>query len=169
VKRGGLRMDEQQFREAAGRRGRFKPIVDSAGKQLGEIAIVAGDVPTLTDVVMPLTLVLPWPPTGNHAVKHNRLGQHYRTGEYNDYRSQVAFIAKQRRARQCVGKLDVSVLFWPPDNGRYAGDLDNLWKVAGDSLQHAGIFRNDAAIDRLELVRMHRRERGEVVVTVKAA
>jgi crossover junction endodeoxyribonuclease RusA len=137
--------------------------------RFGNASEVVEDTPTLTDVVIhgAVTLILPWPPTGNHAVTHTRAGGHFRTATYNDYRAQVAHIARQRRAQPIRGRVHVSALFWPPD--RRARDIDNAWKSLGDSLQAAGVFENDSLIDRLELVRMHQRDGGEVCVTVKAA
>lgn len=153
-------------------RARFEDVYRMQAAQkarFGNASEVVEDVPTLTDVVVPgpITLVLPWPPTGNLAVRHTRTGQHYRTGEYNDFRQRVAWIAKQRRAPTIRGRVHVTALFWPPD--RRARDIDNAWKSLGDSLQAAGVFENDSLIDRLELVRMHQRDGGEVCVTVKAA
>jgi crossover junction endodeoxyribonuclease RusA len=148
---------EECFRAQAAGRPRYSRASD-----------IVEDVPTLTDVVHEaLTLILPWPPTGNHAVVHAATGAHYRTEEYNVYRARVAGIASAARVRTITGRLAVTAMFWPPDKA--ARDLDNAWKSLGDSLQAAEVYANDSQIDRLELVRMNVRAEGEVCVTIKAA
>lgn len=148
---------EECYRAQAAKRQRF-----------GNAAEIVEDVPTLTDVVRgALTLVLPWPPTGNLAVRHAGNGVHYRTSEYNAYRARVALLVRNARAPEFAGRLAITALFWPPD--RRARDLDNAWKSLGDSLQAAEVFVSDSQIDRLELVRMNVRDEGEVSVTIREA
>lgn len=106
----------------------------------------------VVDTSRPLSLVLPWPPTGNHATKHTLGGQHYLTAEYKAYRGVVERILASQARKPMEGRLHVVAQFWPGD--RRARDLDNVWKVCGDSLQRAGAFITDAQIDHLELIRM---------------
>lgn len=154
VKRGTLRWDEERLREQQAKASTWKTAPAIPSSVGAECAATK------------LTLILPFPPSGNTSVRHTSTG-HYRTRVYNDYRAQVALIASQVRAEGFDGPVEVTALFWPPD--RRQRDMDNNWKTLSDSLQAAGVFKNDAQICRLELLRMAPKERGEVCVTVKEA
>ncbi len=93
-------------------------------------------------------LVLPWPPTGNHAVKHTRNGSHYLTDEYKAYRATVKSIIAQVRAQPISSPYKVSVVWFPPDNRRR--DSDNTAKTLFDSLIAAGIISDDSMRDKRE-------------------
>lgn len=110
-------------------------------------------------------LSLPWPPTGNHAVRHGRFG-HYATKEAKAYRALVAVLCRPHRPiKPLDGPLEVRVMISPPDRRRR--DMDNAWKTLSDSLTHAGIWGDDSQIVDLHLVRRDPFPGGGVAVSVE--
>jgi crossover junction endodeoxyribonuclease RusA len=112
-----------------------------------------------------MILCLPYPPTGNHSVKHSR-GRHYSTPETISYRAQVnAQVQAQNAARGLSGPLVVVCELFPPSNRRM--DMDNRFKTLADALTHANVWKDDSQIVDLRLVRGEvRREGGMVTVEV---
>lgn len=112
-----------------------------------------------------IELSLPYPPTGNHAVKHTRNG-HYATKEAKAYRALVAVLCRSKRPKKPFpGPLSVLVIISPPDRRRR--DMDNAWKTLSDSLTHAGIWEDDSQIADLRLVRIPPVPGGSVAVRVE--
>lgn len=110
-------------------------------------------------------LTLPYPPSGNHMWKHTRNGRHFLTQEARDYYqlvSQVVALSKQNV--RLTGKLHVECDIYPPDNRRR--DLDNCFKVVGDSLTRAGVWKDDTQINRLVLERMETVKNGLVAIRI---
>ena len=111
---------------------------------------------------------MPYPPTANHYVKHTRSGQHYKTDEAHAFERAAWYAVKQGKFKAFPGdaRLAVEIAVFPPDRRRR--DIANLEKVTTDSLQRAGLFPDDEAIDDLRLVRHHepRIPGGQVVVTI---
>ena len=142
---GGLRWSEQEHAQWKAREAKRCAVTDSVGT---------------------VRLILPWPPSGNHATRHAN-GAHYLTDEHRAYREQVAAIAVRERVTPIVGPLRVQAQFTPPDKRRR--DLDNNWKVVGDALQHAGVYADDCNIEHLELQRVRRDVPAHVVVVVEPA
>ena len=91
-------------------------------------------------------LVLPWPPTGNHAVKHAN-GAHYLTPEVARYRRHVAALCYG--ARMVTGRYALHVHLSPPD--ARARDMDNAIKSIGDALVRAGWLPDDSMAYMREL------------------
>jgi crossover junction endodeoxyribonuclease RusA len=111
-----------------------------------------------------MILSLPFPPTGNHAVKHGG-GKHYSTQAAKAYRVAVnAQVLAQNAASAICEPLAVICEVFPPDNRRR--DLDNTWKTLADALTHANVWKDDSQIVDLRLVRGEVRPGGMVVVTV---
>lgn len=172
-----MRMDEQAYREY-----RVK-------QQFGNASEIVETTPTLTDVVESsggvgaftateaetakartagkLTLILPFPPTYNTAVRHTKTGHHYRTPEFESYRSHVADSARILRVARRDGPLSVKAHFWMPDARKR--DLDNVWKTLADAMQDAGVYVNDSQIEHLELRKAGIAKPGSVRVDVEAA
>lgn len=112
-----------------------------------------------------LTLQLPYPPTGNHAVKHTRNGGHYLTREAQAYRTVVrTILLKKRPEPPYDAPVRVVCEISPPDRRRR--DMDNVWKVVADALTLAGVWRDDFLIQDLRLVRSAAAAPGSVMVTV---
>jgi len=115
-----------------------------------------------------MILCLPYPPTGNHSVKHSR-GRHYSTQDAKAYKSKVAAIVQATESEliSCFEYMaDVKVVceIFPPDKRRR--DLDNVFKSVGDALTHSGVWQDDSQIVDLRLVRGEVREGGMVTVEV---
>lgn len=114
----------------------------------------------------PLLLTLPWPPSANRYWRHpttGRLaGRHLLSAEGRSYRQQVAQLVAMRHVQPMTGRLEVDISAYPPDRRRR--DLDNTLKAALDAMQHAGVYQDDAQIDRLLVERF---EAGDGVLAVR--
>ena len=122
-------------------------------------------LPDVPDVRGPVRVILPWPPTGNTGTRHAN-GAHYLTDAHKAYRRTVGELVVGMRLPRLVGRINVHAIFAPPD--RRKRDLDNAWKVVGDALQHAGLYADDADIDRLLLERTVPLMNGSVCVVARA-
>lgn len=129
-------------------------------------------LPTKATVVAPelraCGLTLPWPPTGNHNVKHAN-GAHYMTAKHKAFRVEVAArVLEAGLHRQPMkGRLRVTMYACFPDKRKR--DIDNLIKPVLDSLMHAGVYADDSAIDELQIFRSDAafRTKGEIDVLVE--
>lgn len=112
-----------------------------------------------------MKLTLPYPPTGNHAVRHGRFG-HYLTAKTKQYRSDVANIVRQQSSAQpleCAIRVTAEIA--PPDRRRR--DMDNAWKTLADAMTHARVWVDDFQIADLRLVRTAPVKGGEVTIVVE--
>ena len=101
-------------------------------------------------------LTLPWPPSGNHSVKHTRVGGHYLTNHASQYFVEVAWRVKtdllnQGLAEQCTldKPLAVRCVLFPPDLRKR--DMDNAWKVIADAVTRSGLWADDHLVRDLHL------------------
>ncbi len=109
-------------------------------------------------------MTLPWPPTGNHAVKHGN-GGHYLTPEAQAYRAAVAAICEKHEPVR--GRYRMTVHMAPPDGRRR--DIDNALKSLFDAIVHGGYVEDDAMNYMRELVvSVGDERRGWVVVKASA-
>ena len=93
---------------------------------------------------------LPWPPSVNHYYRHvgprvliSRDGRKYRetlVAKFRDYPHPMF-----------KGPIGLYAEFYPPDMRRR--DLDNLLKCVQDSLQHAGLYEDDAQISQINILK----------------
>jgi crossover junction endodeoxyribonuclease RusA len=114
-----------------------------------------------------MNLTLPFPPTGNHAVKHTRSGGHYATPEARRYKQTVKVLATQQGAiLRLGGPVRVVAEINPPDRRRR--DMDNTWKTCADALTHAGVWLDDFQITDLRLIRGQPITGGSVNLFVEA-
>lgn len=95
-----------------------------------------------------LSFELPWPPSVNHYYRHvgprvliSREGRQYREAVTAQLRGVVT--------KPLQGTLRLIAEFYPPDRRRR--DLDNLLKCVQDTLQHAGLYLDDAQICELHV------------------
>lgn len=95
---------------------------------------------------------LPWPPSVNHYYRH--VGPRVLISrDGRKYREIVAGIVSQLEIPQLKGKISLHAQFYSPDKRRR--DLDNVGgKVLLDTLQAAGLFKDDSQIKRI-LLEMH--------------
>jgi len=111
-----------------------------------------------------MILSLPFPPTGNHSVKHNG-GRHYLTAEAKDYLAKIKSLVICSAADNFIDTaIRVTCEVFPPDNRRR--DLDNTWKTLADALTNANVWKDDSQIIDLRLVRGEVRDGGMVTVEV---
>ena len=107
---------------------------------------------------------LPWPPSVNHY--YRRVGPRTLISRQGrEYRRIVCGLLAPGAGHGCRkppadGRIALCMDAFPPDRRRR--DLDNLQKSAIDSMQHAGIYRDDSQIDllltqRCEVCRPHGR------------
>lgn len=97
-----------------------------------------------------LSLTIPYPPSGNHMWKHTRQGKHYLTAEARSYYELVkAAVFQQGRLVNIDQPVEVACALYPPDKRRR--DMDNAWKVIGDSLTKAGLWQDDSLIRKLTI------------------
>ena len=101
----------------------------------------------MVDVVFPF-----WPPSVNHAWRHvgNRTlisaaGRDFR----RDIEKYVSLLRLQKKMplESILGKLDVSIILYPPDIR--VRDLDNYFKAPLDAFTHAKVWKDDSQIKRL--------------------
>lgn len=85
-----------------------------------------------------LTLLSP-PPSLNNAFKNVRGKGRVKTRAYKDWRRDAAWRLKLQKPPHFTGLVSVTIML--PMNTR--GDADNRIKAALDSLQEAGVVKND--------------------------
>lgn len=84
-------------------------------------------------------IILPWPPTGNTAVRHGN-GAHYLRPEVTAYRLRVASILAP--VPPIAGAYELEVELSPPD--KRARDIDNALKSLLDACVKSGWLPSDA-------------------------
>ena len=92
---------------------------------------------------------LPWPPSVNHYYRH--VGPRVLISrDGRRYRELVTALVNQTDFRPFQGRISLRAEFYPPDKRRR--DLDNVGgKVLLDTLQAAGLFKDDCQIKRIYL------------------
>lgn len=114
---------------------------------------------------MVTTIVLPWPPSVNSC---------WRTVNGRTMVSKKGRIYKQAATRAVLaagankhlpGRLRVKLTAYPPDRRRR--DIDNLTKLALDSMQVAGVYLDDSQIDELTIIRAEVEKGGVIVAEIE--
>ena len=110
-------------------------------------------------------VVLPWPPSVNSC---------WRTVNGRTMVSKKGRIYKQAATRAVLvagankhlpGRLRVKLTAYPPDRRRR--DIDNLTKLALDSMQVAGVYLDDSQIDELTIIRADVEKGGVIVAEIE--
>jgi crossover junction endodeoxyribonuclease RusA len=114
------------------------------------------------------TVTLPWPPSTNRIWRNVVTGGKPRTLLSEDgrrYRSDVGTqcMISRINAKQLSGRLEVSMIAYPPDNR--SRDIDNLIKACLDAMTHAGVWVDDSQIDILSIRRGGIKKGGAMAVT----
>lgn len=117
-----------------------------------------------------ITVTLPFPPSVNHYWRTVMIGKAPRTlisAKGRQYKQDVAHAcaADGCAGARMRGRLAVTLTACPPD--RRARDLDNLTKAALDALTGAGVWLDDAQIDRLVVERGPVLKGGKLEVSVE--
>lgn len=97
---------------------------------------------------------LPWPPSINGYWRAVRMGKGCRqiiSERGRVFRNAAAVAVAEAGGGAIDGRLDVRIVLHPPTRRRC--DIDNYAKAILDALEHAGVYEDDGAIDRLEVVR----------------
>ena len=92
---------------------------------------------------------LPWPPSVNHYYRH--VGPRVLISrDGRRYRELVTGLVRRKSIPPFEGRISLRAEFYPPDRRRR--DLDNVGgKVLLDTLQAAGLFKDDCQIKRIHL------------------
>jgi len=111
-----------------------------------------------------IRLDLPYPPSINHYWRRSGRRIHVST-EGIRYREAVCWRVMEEGRPSVAGRLAVEILVHPPDRRRR--DIDNVQKALLDSLEHAHVYEDDAAIDRITVERCGIVAGGKVVVFIE--
>ena len=124
----------------------FKQIIKHDWEPLFNLMLV------VCTLQMTLELELPWPPSVNHYYRH--VGPRVLISrDGRKYRELVTALVNRNGFRPFPGRISLRAEFYPPDWRRR--DLDNVGgKVLLDTLQAAGLFKDDSQIKRI-LLEMH--------------
>lgn len=113
-----------------------------------------------------VTFCLPFPPSVNTYWRTFK-GRMLLSERGRVFRTEVAAsILQNGFPEKMTGRLKVQVVLCPPDKRRR--DLDNSLKGILDSLQHAGVYRDDEQIDDLHVMRGEVTPNGEALVIVES-
>jgi crossover junction endodeoxyribonuclease RusA len=97
-----------------------------------------------------LSVQMPWPPSANRYWRKFR-GRMVVSGEARKYIDEISILALSWQVKTFRTRLSLRIIAYPPD--KRVRDIDNILKIAIDSLQHAGIYENDGQIDRIYIER----------------
>ncbi|VTS03348.1 RusA family crossover junction endodeoxyribonuclease [Tuwongella immobilis] len=109
-----------------------------------------------------LELELPYPPSGNHTIRHVD-GRAILSKEARDYRKMIGTLLTAQGIRPMDGRLIMVIWFYPPDRRRR--DADNVQKTLLDSLQKLA-YHDDGQIDDLRTVRCKPTPGGKIKVVI---
>lgn len=111
-----------------------------------------------------LQIELKWPPSVNHMYLRTR-SKIIQKPEVVRYKQETRALLYGRKDLPMEGKLSVLIEVYPPDHRRR--DIDNVSKVTLDSLQYAGVYRDDYQIDDLRIIRREVVKDGKLIVTIE--
>ncbi len=97
-----------------------------------------------------VSVQVPWPPSANRYWRKYR-GRMVVSEEARKYKDEISILALTWQIKTFKTRLSLKIFAYPPD--RRVRDIDNILKIAIDSLQYAGIYENDGQIDRIYIER----------------
>jgi crossover junction endodeoxyribonuclease RusA len=97
-----------------------------------------------------VSVQIPWPPSANRYWRKYR-GRMVVSEEARKYIDDITILALTWQIKTFKTRLSLKIAAYPPD--RRVRDIDNILKIAIDSLQHAGIYEDDSQIDRIYIER----------------
>jgi len=106
---------------------------------------------------------LPYPPSINHYYARQKNGAVYINQQGKGYRAAVMY--NFRHSKPIEGKLKLHIDVFPPDKRKR--DLDNINKCLLDSLQSAGLIKDDYDIDHLSMKRCDVVEGGKIIIKLE--
>jgi crossover junction endodeoxyribonuclease RusA len=110
-----------------------------------------------------ISLTLPWPPSGNTAVRHTKTGGHYLNPVVVEYRDRVAALCTTQP--KLSGQYVVNLVLSPPDKRKR--DADNAIKTILDAIK--GRLVTDDSMDLMRELHVHvEGQRGDVRLTATA-
>lgn len=108
-----------------------------------------------------MVIDLPWPPSVNRYWR--RVGSKtLLSKDAREYHQAVLRVTEN--AEHFDVPVEVSILAYPPDRRRR--DLDNVLKAILDSLEKAGVLKDDSLVDMLRIEREERMPGGMVSVRI---
>ena len=111
-----------------------------------------------------LTLTLPYPPSVNSYLKTANMTTRFISKKGLAFRSAVR-MAVPANLEPMTGRLQVNVMLHARDKIRR--DIDNPLKILMDSLQRAGVFKDDSQIDKMLVERGDIIKGGMCIVTIE--
>ena len=113
-----------------------------------------------------IKLNLPWPPSWNHIYGIGK-GKVYKKKAAHEFAVEVRLAIAKKRGWEGFGssRVEVDIQAYPPD--RRKRDLDNIQKILLDSLQSAGIYKEDCQVDKITISRGPVVPEGMLVVDIK--
>lgn len=117
-----------------------------------------------------IKLELPWPPSVNRLYRATSRNSGkpgvYEIDKAKEYKKEVFVLIKNKKLEGFgSARVEVDIKAYPPD--RYRRDLDNILKAIIDSLEKAGVYKNDSQIDRIQIERKQVVPGGSVLIEIK--
>ena len=114
-----------------------------------------------------MKLTLPFPPSVNTYWRNTRKGVLISASGRSFRSNAIGAVYEQlkRRPQPITVNVAVTVMLYPPD--KRARDLDNYLKAVFDSLTHAGVWRDDKQIKRIEVEWGEVTKRGRLDITIR--
>lgn len=111
---------------------------------------------------LPPQYELPFPPSVNTYWRNLGNGRTVLSAKAREYRKVV--IALTASKKPLLSRLRMVIELYPPDRRRR--DVDNSLKAILDSLQHAGVYRDDEQIDELTVMKKSPVRGGHCIVSI---